>query len=168
MASDQLRYKMKSNHKLEQWAEKEVKRNIHTMIVNIDNDNYVAFGKYYLSLSQQSVAVYNLSGDLIGEFANKRTAISWCVADNKNMLSLAQNIKNLDRKKNLLSADIHCRKSLADRSRQSGFNEMVLTKLQTKIEQHVMVDRELEKCLNLAKYIQLRGFQNEIARTSGH
>jgi predicted transposase YbfD/YdcC len=84
------------------------------------------------------------------------------------MLSLAQNIKNLDRKKNLLSADIHCRKSLADRSRQSGFNEMVLTKLQTKIEQHVMVDRELEKCLNLAKYIQLRGFQNEIARTSGH
>jgi len=30
-----------------------------------------------------------------------------------------------------------------------------------------LVDRELEKCLNLAKYIQLKGFQNETARTSG-
>jgi hypothetical protein len=159
---------MKSQQKLEQWAEREVKRNIHNMIVDIDKDNYVAFGKYYLCTNKQSVTVHNLSGDLISEFGNKRTAISWCVADNKNMLSLAQNIKNLDRKKSLLSADIHCRRSVADRSRQQGFSEMVLTKLQTKIQQHIMVDRELEKCLNLAKYIQLRGFQNETARTSGH
>jgi hypothetical protein len=138
------------------------------MIVDIDKNNYVAFGKYYLCLERQSVSVHSLSGDLIGEFGNKRTAISWCVADNKNMLSLAQNIKSLDRKKSLLSADIHCRRSVADQSRQQGFSEMVLTKLQTKIQQQIMVDRELEKCLNLAKYIQLRGFQNETARTSGH
>jgi hypothetical protein len=159
---------MKSQQKLEHWAEREVKRNLHNMIVDIDKDNYVVFGKYYLCLQHQSVSVHSLGGDLIGKFGNKRTAISWCVADNKNMLSLAQNIKNLDRKKSLLSADIHCRRSAADRSRQQGFSEMVLTKLQTKIEQHTMVDRELEKCLNLAKYIQLRGFQNETARTSGH
>jgi hypothetical protein len=57
---------------------------------------------------------------------------------------------------------------MADRSRNNGFSEVVLTKLQPKVQQHTLVDQELEKCLISAKYIQLRGFQNETARTSGN
>lgn len=160
--------KQQQKQKLEQWAEKEVRRNLHHLIVDDEQGGYVAFGKYYLSPQQQSVAVYNRSGDLISVFTNKRTAISWCVADNNNMLPLAQSIKALDRKKSNLSADINCRRTVADRSRNQGFSEMVLTKLQPKIQQYTMIDQELEKCLISAKYIQLRGFQNETARTSGY
>lgn len=159
---------MKQQQKLEQWAEREVQRNLHNMIVDVDDGKYVVFGKYYLCPENQSVAVYSRGGDLISVFANKRTAISWCVADNKNLLNLAHNIKTLDRKKSTLAADIHCRRSMADRSRSQGFKEMVMTKLETKIAQCTALDQELEKCLNSAKYIQLRGFQNETARTSGH
>ena len=159
---------MTTQQKLERWAEKEVKRNLHNMIVDDESGGYVAFGKYHLFPEEQLFSVYSLSGDLVSTFANKRTAISWCVADNKNLIALAQNIKNLDFKKRCLVADIHCRRQVAERSSSQRFGETVLTKLQPKIEQQVAIDRELEKCLNLAKYIQLRGFQNETARTSGH
>lgn len=159
---------MTREQKLERWAEREVRRNIHNMIVDDESGGYVAFGRYHLRPAQQTFEVYTPGGNLIGSFSNKRTAISWCVADKYNQLKLAQNIRVLDIKKQALSADIYCRRQLAERSRDNGFSEVVLTKLQPKVQQHTWVDQELEKCLNSAKYIQLRGFQNEIARTSSN
>ena len=38
------------------------------------------------------------------------------------------------------------------------FREMVRTKLASKIENLTLLNQELEKCLNSAKYLQLRGF----------
>jgi len=159
---------MTQEQKLERWAEREIRRNLHTMIVSDQSGGYVAFGRYHLRPADQAFDVYTPGDNLAGTFSNKRTAISWCVADNHNQLNLAQSIKTLDTKKQTLSADIYCRRQVADRSRNNGFSEVVLTKLQPKVQQHALVDQELEKCLNSAKYIQLRGFQNETARTSGN
>lgn len=154
--------------KLDQWAEKELKRNLQYLIVEDDQGGYVVFGKYYLCHEPTGYAVYNRSGDQIDKFSSKRSAISWCVADHRNMLNLAQSIRSLDAKWRSLTSDIACRRHMAERSRDHDFSEIVFTKLQTKIAQQSQIGQELEKCLNLAKYIQLRGFQNETARTSGH
>jgi hypothetical protein len=159
---------MNQEQKLERWAEREFRRNVHTMIVNDELGGYIAFGRYHLRPLQQVFEVYASGNHLIGTFSNKRTAISWCVADKNNQLRLAQDIKNLDIKKQSLTADIYCRRQMAERSRDNKFSEVVLTKLEPKVQQHALVDQELEKCLNSAKYIQLRGFQNETARTSGN
>ena len=90
---------MTREQKLERWAEREVRRNIHTMIVNDETGGYVAFGRYHLRPADQLFEVYTPGDNLIGVFSNKRTAISWCVADNHNQLRLAQSIKTLDTKK---------------------------------------------------------------------
>ena len=101
-------------------------------------------------------------------FANKRTAISWCVADHVNHLNLANQILNLDRKQQILHNDIHCRQSLGTRCRSEDFAEIVNTKMQPKVDQHRMVTSELEKCINSAKYIQIKGFNNETSRIHGY
>ena len=155
---------MNKQQKIERWAQREVLRNIHTIIIDDDQGGYVAFGRYYLKPAAQLVEVYNLSNDLLGTFSSKRTAMSWCVAEKHGQLRLADSIRNLDIKKQNLSADIECRRQLADRSSNRDFTESVLTKLQSKVQSQAHVHRELEKCLNSAKYIQLRGFQNETAR----
>ena len=41
------------------------------------------------------------------------------------------------------------------------------TKLETKIIHKKQLENQLAKCINWAKYIQQRGFNNETARTSG-
>jgi len=71
---------------------------------------------------------------------------------------LAQNIRILDNKKQTLTADIYCRRGQADCSSRPEFREMVRTKLAPKIENLTLLNQELEKCLNSAKYLQLRGF----------
>jgi len=157
---------MIKQQKLEKFAERELKRNMHTMIVPDEQGGYVAFGKYHLSPSSTGIEVHTFNSN-IGVFSNKRCALGWCVADNHNRLNLAQTIKVLDQKKQILAADIFCRRNVAERSKTQGFYETVNTKIQPKLDSYNSVNAELEKCLISAKYLQIRGFNNETDRPSG-
>ena len=71
----------------------------------------------------------------------------------------------IDRKLELLKNDIFVRSAVADRSKQAQFREDIGTKLETKIIYKKVLEIELTKCVNWAKYRQQRGFINETART---
>lgn len=152
--------------KLEQWASKEIQRNISNVILPSDDGDLIVFGTYCLREQNQSYAVHS-TNNFIGNFGSKKTALSYCIADKYNRLNLAREILTLDRKKQILQADIHTSQTLAAKSKQSNWAETVNTKIQPKIEMLKSVSRELEKCVNLAKYLQIRGFNNETDRTSG-
>jgi len=157
---------MNREQKLETWAEREIQRNLHRMIIDDGEGDFIVFGKYYMHPTNTGVEI-NTWDKPVHCFANKRTAISWCVADHVNHLNLANQILNLDRKQQILHNDIHCRHTLGNRGRTEDFAEIVNTKMQPKVDQHRMVSSELEKCIKLAKYIQIRGFNNETARIYG-
>jgi hypothetical protein len=151
---------MNHNQKLERFAEREIKRNIHSIILPDVDGSFIVFGAYHVVPSTNGYRVMTYCNE-IGEFSNKKSAMSWCVADKNNQLNLAQQIKNLDRKKQSLLADINCRRGQANRSLDPNFAETVNTKIQPKISSLESVNRELEKCLISAKYLQIRGFNNE-------
>lgn len=155
---------MNQEQKLEYFAEKEFRRNMHNLIVQADDGSVVVFGQYCISKQHNNFVVETLSRPPI-EFTSKRTALSWCIADYKNILKLANNILTLDRKKRLLANDIFCRNSMAERSRHHDFTDLVITKIQPKLRNYQAVVSELEKCVNQAKYIQIKGFNNETPRT---
>lgn len=166
MAVGTLRISMTEDQKLEKFATRELARNLDTMILPDDNGGYVVFGKYHLVPDHAGVTVHTLD-DQMGCFSNKRSAISWCIADKRQQVKLAHNIKFLDQKKQVLAADIQCRSNVAKNGHTEEFYELVTTKIQTKIESYNTLNTELEKCLISAKYLQIRGFNNETARTSG-
>lgn len=154
--------KLSQDQKLERWAEREFDRNLKHMIVDSEQGSYVAFGQYHLEPQTHGCSVSTWDR-LVHVFSNKRTAISWCVADKYNQYNLANNIQTLDSKKQQLTSDIHCRRTQAQQGRTQDFYETVNTKIQPKQELLDSVTAELEKCINLAKYLQLRGFNNETA-----
>mgnify|MGYP003337327682 CR=1 FL=1 len=157
---------MNTEEKLERFAEREFRKNIHNMILDDDEGNWIAFGKYRISPVGKEFSV-ELPSNFVSNFGSKRAAISWCVADRFQQYKLAQEILVLDNKKRLVSADIQVRQATARQSQSENFAEIVETKIQPKIETLKVVSAELEKCINSAKYLQLRGFSNETARTSG-
>ena len=150
------------DQKLERWAEREFGRNLKHMIVDSESGSYVAFGRYHLEPQAHGYSVSTWDR-LIHVFSNKRTAISWCVADKYHQYNLANNIQTLDSKRQQLASDIHCRRAQAQQGRTEDFYETVNTKIQPKQELLDSVTAELEKCINSAKYLQLRGFSNETA-----
>ena len=157
---------MTRDQKLENWAERELKRNIDRIILEDGSGTIVVFGRYKIQPQDTGFCVSTWDRE-IHNFSSKKTAMSWCTADHQGQYNLSNNILVLDRKKQTLAADIYCRKILGERGRHESFYEIVNMKIQPKIDLYNSVNSELEKCVNKAKYLQIRGFNNETARTIG-
>ena len=154
---------MNQQQKLESFAERSAHVLDHS-IIPLDT-GYLVFAKYNLQPNGNCYDVY-LYDDLVATFSSKRTAISWCVAERYRQYQLSFDIRVLDAKKSQLAADIYARQQMSSRSKREQFSEIVETKLQPKIRYLNTIKAELEKCVNSAKYLQLRGFSNETARHS--
>jgi len=133
------------------------------LIVDDGRGGIIAFGKYNIIPSDYKFRVEIKNQNTV-TFGSKKSAISWCIADKRNQFTLARTIHTLDNKKHSLAADIQCRQALAEKSRSADFYESVTTKVQSKKDYLLVIDTELEKCLNSTKYMQIRGFSNETAR----
>lgn len=157
---------MTHDQKLERFAERELRKNIDKLIIEDEHGGLIAFGKYYIE-STKTAHVVRTWDRVIHNFSSRRAALAWCSADKFNQYTLASMILICDRKKQSLAADIYTRKSLGERGKHEMFYEIVNTKVQTKIDRYNSVSAELENCVNRAKYIQIRGFNNETARTIG-
>ena len=157
---------MTQEQKLEAWAERALKRNIDSIIIDDGTGALVVFGKYHIQPQGTRFQVSTWA-NTIHSFSTKKTAMSWCTTDHQQQYNLSNQILVLDRKKQSLAADIYCRQTIGERGRTESFYEIINMKLQPKIDQYNSVTAELEKCVNQAKYMQIKGFNNETARTIG-
>jgi hypothetical protein len=55
--------------------------------------------------------------------------------------------------------------AVANKSKKPEFRESIDTKLETKVIRRKELENELTKYINLAKYLQQKGFDNETARS---
>lgn len=156
---------MNKQQKLEKWAKKEITRTLNFLIIPDDDNGYVAFGKYHIQ-PQLGLYLVTFLDRPIHTFLNKRSAISWCVAHRNRNGLLANTILTLDKKKQLLNNDIHYSRVISDKSKNFSFKENIAIKIQPKVDALKQLNVELEKCINLAKYLQIKGFPNETPRTS--
>ena len=142
----------------------EFKEILPNTIFQNENGGYSVFGHYRIEHDRPGYRVFCAATE-IGKFTTTRTALSWCIADKFQAYNTAREILELDTKLGALSADISARTTIAEHSKQWEFRDCVGTKLETKIIRKKQVENELAKCVNWAKYIQQRGFNNETVRT---
>ena len=133
-------------------------------IIIRDGRDIIAFGCYRIT-SKNGIFSVTRWTDEIGEFSSSRLALSWCIADRYQKHSLSWDIKRFSEQQNLLLADLQVRSALSKNIRQSQWRENVELKIQRKRQRLEHIENQLDKCVNLAKYWQLRGFNNETART---
>lgn len=129
-----------------------------------DGKKFYAFDRYMIEPELDQYRVTKYSCDM-GLFASLRSATSWCIADKYNQIKLGMELKRLDQHKELLSSDITARETLNRKTQDPIRREIVDAKLSTKKIQLRAISEQLDKCVNLAKYWQIRGFNNETART---
>lgn len=128
-----------------------------------DGRGYLVFEIYSLQPDGGAWRVCK-HGDLQAVMTGLRSAISWCVADKYDQHSLSTEIRNLDQHKLFLESAIRTRGTLNRRIKNATLSEAVLAKIDTRRRRLQEVDQRLAKCINVAKYWQLRGFNNETAR----
>jgi hypothetical protein len=155
---------MKSKKSVERALAEELQQILPNIIAPDSQGGYQLFGRYRLVSNAQEHQVF-CNNNAAGVFGTTRAAVSWCIADRYQQYRLARDIEVTDRALNRISSDVHVRSTVAQRSRSGEFHESVQAKLETKLIRKQQLENHLQVCVNLAKYIQQRGFDNETART---
>jgi hypothetical protein len=152
------------DQELEAWVRSELRTVMPNFIWRNDSGDYELFGRYRIVSNRPGYTVY-CAANAVGEFSSTRTAVSWCVADKYRNYNLARDILRTDNRLGAISNDIFVRMGVASRSKRAEFRESIDTKLETKIIRRKELEQQLSKYVNLAKYLQQRGFDNETARS---
>jgi hypothetical protein len=154
---------MKTDQEFERMFRQEFK-NVAPNLIWRSEDGYEVFDHYRIEPKLPGYQVFCGLSE-VGTFSSTRTALSWCIADKNHGYNTAREILRTDNKLTALKNDINTRAAIGDRSRDPNLREIILTKLESKIIQKKMLENQLNKYVNWAKYIQQRGFHNETART---
>jgi hypothetical protein len=155
---------MKPDQEFERLFRQEFKNITPNLIWQTDAGEYEAFGRYRIIPLRPGYRVF-CSATEVGTFHSTRTALSWCIADKNSAYNTARELLTVDNKLNALTQDINARAAVGDRSQSPALRETILTKLESKIIHKKQLENQLTKCVDWAKYIQQKGFDNETART---
>ena len=151
--------------KLQQILEPEYNQLKSNMIMAQDNQYHV-FDQYTIEKSADntySVARHRYVNKI---FSTLPVALSWCIADKHQNSQLAYAIQDLDRERLRISADVFVRESLLKQIKDPERKEITYIKITAKKQGLKAVENRLAKCVSLAKYYQIRGFNcDETART---
>ena len=155
---------MNNTKEFERMMRQEFPDTLPNLIYRDDNGDYCVFDRYKI-IPQRPGYLVMCSATEVGVFGSTKSAMSWCIADKHKLYKLARDILALDIKLTSITSDINVRANVADQSKQPQFRETIETKLESKIIRKKKVESELAKCVNWAKYMQQRGFNNETVRT---
>jgi hypothetical protein len=129
-----------------------------------ENGCYHVFGEYELEVQKTACVMRSRRHDN-RRFGSVKTALSWCIATKYQRHDVASEIATLDQQHQIAEADLEVRSHLARRHSDAVRRETAMLKVEHRRGQLAQVADRLTKCVNLAKYWQIRGFNNETART---
>ena len=155
---------MIKDHEVERWVNAEFRQMLPVLIWQNDDGEYEAFGKYRIVPQNPGYRVY-IDEDEQGFFNSTRTAVSWCVADKYKRYNLARDLLTYDNMLSNISNDIFVRAGVANKTKNVDLRENIEMKLEPKIIQKKELETHLTKCVNWAKYLQQKGFENETSRS---
>jgi hypothetical protein len=151
------------NQEIERLALEEFKHILPMIIWQSDVNEYEAFGHYRIVVERPGCTVF-INDDKQGFFNSTRTAISWCIADKYKNYNLARDLLAFDNMLANITNDIFVRASIANRTRNHALRESIEIKLEPKIIHKRELKNQIDKCVNWAKYLHQKGFENETAR----
>ena len=131
-------------------------------IIRLD-DTIRAFGRYTITRTPGCFQVYR-SATLAAEPCSSKVAISWCVADKYGKDTLAQELITYDLEVERRSDEIMYYRNTLAHSQDSTLRFVVADRLAQSLARLKYAQEQLDKCVNLAKYWQLKGFKDETAR----
>jgi len=151
-------------NKLESIVKSDIALVEQNTIVRGKNGSYEVFATYQIQTNKHGATVYR-SGELLKEFGSTKTAISWCIAEKYKQYNLARDIELSDKDVVRISNDVRCSQNIIPKIKDFEIYIITQTKLENKKTYLSQAQARLEKCVNLAKYFQIRGFNDELART---
>lgn len=163
MASDNLRSRVteKASRLLNKIADELLSTNPNAIFRN--GDSIFAFADYEIVRESSSEYSIYRSDYLVATCSTCRIALSYCILDKNKMLLDAKNIVVLEEKLiGRQSEMMHYRHIASSEKVEELQREVVLHRLDSAKHEYHLLQKQLTKSINVAKYCQQKGFDNEI------
>jgi hypothetical protein len=134
----------------------DILRNSKEPLIYELNKNEIAVGRYIIQRQQNFWAVMTHLADVDHVFQSKIVAIVYCIVLLKNNLNLARKIVDLDNRVLLNRSEMNLYKTkLSEMTPDEFKQELYAAKYTNSKIKYTIAKEELEKTLNLAKYLKL-------------
>jgi hypothetical protein len=155
---------MTLEQKLFDIAQKELTR-IQSNIIMKFAQGYKVFGTFDIQQQDNLFSVYR-QGNHCGDFSSAKVALSYCIAEKTHQFNLGIKIQQLDQHVASARQSVISRKNMLERFQDKPAKEIIYTKIQHRRQQQHELENQLEDCVKQAKYLYLRGLNNETQRIS--
>jgi len=149
--------------RIESIASKELAKISHNTIVR-DGNVVECFGRYTVEPSGEFWQVFR-DNAFVANFDSLRTSVSWCIADKSNSYKVEQQIKHVSTQLVSKIIDLRLATRYAKQTRAEPARYSIAQNNLSEICARIRSSREqLNKLINLTKYIQIKGFNDEPPR----
>ncbi len=129
-----------------------------------EGDDIWAFGRYLIHPTADGYQIFR-GATLAAETGSSRVAISWCVADKLNRFHITQEMLWADRELEWRNSEIESYRNTLNVTQDQIKKYIITDRLADAMIKRRHAQERLNKCLNLAKYWQQKGFNDETSRT---
>lgn len=122
-----------------------------------------AFGCYSIAENSGEYKIYKNKVHVTSANSYK-CALAWCIANKNNLKSLQEKLNRLQKELSWKQNEIEFFKHAINQPIPSERKYVIEDKLLLSIQRAKHLRKQLNKCLDSAKYIQQKGFNNETSR----
>jgi hypothetical protein len=157
---------MKQQHldKLENMLGADIEAAKQNLMVKQSDGSYYLFGMFTVVETRGKITVHDCSQRVL-EFSSIKSAVGWCIAKKYQEYTLANEIQQLDRNMAWQNSTALILTATAANIKDPDRKLIAIHKREDANHKTRTTKTRLQKCLSRAKYLQIRGFNDEIART---
>lgn len=154
--------------KLEKFLEKQLTTTNNTsniLLLRVDESNHVLFGKYGISKENNCYILKMDNDDKERTFSTLKTAVTWCVFNERKKTIECKQIEQIDFKLASLEVDILQKTKVLTNTKDEKFKHVYISKIDEDTIKKKILLKQLNRFINISKEWQTKKFND--SKSSG-
>lgn len=152
----------KKEAKVEKFIKKQL-NNTNTMnlsLLQVDNNSYILFGKYAITKENNCYLLHDDYTDKKIMFSHLKTAVTWCVFNERRKTAECIQIEQLDFKLSSLDIDISQKTKVLNSLKDEAYKFVYISKIEEDNIKKKVLLKQLNKFINMSKDWQTKKFND--------
>jgi hypothetical protein len=130
------------------------------LLLQVDDNNHILFGKYAITKENNSYVIRMDDDDKERTFSTLKTAVTWCVFNERKKTVECKQIEQIDCKLSSLEIDILQKTKVLNNTKDEKFKFVYISKIEEDNMKKKILLKQLNRFINISKAWQDKKFND--------
>jgi hypothetical protein len=130
------------------------------LLLQVDDNNHILFGKYAITKENNSYVLRMDNDDKERTFSTLKTAVTWCVFNERKKTVECKQIEQIDCKLSSLEIDILQKTKVLNNTKDEKFKYVYISKIEEDNMKKKILLKQLNRFINISKAWQDKKFND--------